>query len=155
MIAINRSQHKLMNFVRNSSPVVPPEDSALDITFCQVVATYQDRILLAYVAEREQWEVPGGGVMPNESYQDCALREFYEETAQKPSQITYCGLFKLDTTKRHEYAALYRVTLTTLAPFNPSEEISAITLWEIGTTPEEGYLHEFVPPTVAFCLGVN
>jgi 8-oxo-dGTP pyrophosphatase MutT (NUDIX family) len=47
----------------------------------RVIVLHQQQILLLPpVSEDEGWQVPGGGLEPNESLADCAVREVWEET---------------------------------------------------------------------------
>lgn len=47
---------------------------------CRGVIIKNDKILLTYEVNTDQWFIPGGGLENNESLQECCIRELAEET---------------------------------------------------------------------------
>ena len=152
MIIPARRGHAILSFVQCDEPRVPAEDAHIPLTFAVVAAKHQDRYLLLYTNERENWEFPGGGIEPGESPHDCAARELFEETGQTCGTLMFKGLFKLcfQPSGRMEYAALYTTTLSEIAAFMPNDEAERILLWK----PEEsldGHLNALTRALLGYC----
>ena len=47
---------------------------------CRGIVISDNKILLSYEVNSDQWFIPGGGVEDNESLADCCVRELAEET---------------------------------------------------------------------------
>lgn len=47
---------------------------------CRGIVISNDKILLTYEVNTDQWFIPGGGVEPNETLDECCIRELAEET---------------------------------------------------------------------------
>ncbi len=47
---------------------------------CRGIVIKNDKILLTYEVNTDQWFIPGGGLEENESVQKCCIRELAEET---------------------------------------------------------------------------
>ncbi len=47
---------------------------------CRGIVIKNDKILLTYEVNTDQWFIPGGGLEENESVQECCIRELAEET---------------------------------------------------------------------------
>ena len=47
---------------------------------CRGILIQNDKILLTYEVNTDQWFIPGGGLENNESLQECCVRELTEET---------------------------------------------------------------------------
>ena len=47
---------------------------------CRGIVIENDKILLIYEVNTDQWFIPGGGVEEGESNEDCCVRELAEET---------------------------------------------------------------------------
>ncbi len=47
---------------------------------CRGIVINNDKILLTYEVNTDQWFIPGGGLENNESIQECCVRELAEET---------------------------------------------------------------------------
>ena len=47
---------------------------------CRGIVICNDKILLTYEANTDQWFIPGGGLEANESIKECCVRELAEET---------------------------------------------------------------------------
>lgn len=141
MIARTREGHELLAFIRCDQPIVPADDARIPLTFTLVVARHQEQYLLIFDRERDQWEIPGGGIERGETPYDCACRELFEESTQIAEQLSFSGLFKLrmQPDGRTEYGALYSTVLSEIRPFVPNEEAERMTLWK----PDE-HLEEHV-----------
>ena len=47
---------------------------------CRGIIISDEKILLTYEVNTDQWFIPGGGIEDNESLEDCSVRELAEET---------------------------------------------------------------------------
>lgn len=47
---------------------------------CRGIVVADDKVLLAYEVNTDQWFIPGGGLEFNESFEECCVRELAEET---------------------------------------------------------------------------
>lgn len=47
---------------------------------CRGIVIKNDKLLLTYEVNTDQWFIPGGGLENNESIQECCIRELVEET---------------------------------------------------------------------------
>lgn len=47
---------------------------------CRGIVIHDDKILLTYEVNTDQWNIPGGGLENDESIQECCVRELAEET---------------------------------------------------------------------------
>lgn len=101
-----------------------------------------DKYLLCYNSLRKQWEVPAGKREENETPKECAIRELYEETGQKVSELEFKGLLKVKKLSSNEikYNPVYYTTLERLQPFQKNDETSEILLWNL--VEQIGYIDE-------------
>lgn len=152
MLAVSRTGHELIEIMPCAAPV--PPDDGIPLTFTQVVAMHQGRLLLIYNRSRSspQWETPGGGLEPNEAPDACAIRELFEESGQRVEQVTFKGLFKirLNPEGTFEYGALYTATLSEIQPFEPNDEVERIVLWREGDALD-GEIGSFTAAFLQWC----
>lgn len=50
---------------------------------CRGIVIKDNKILLSYETITDMYNIPGGGLEPNENYEDCCVREVAEETGVK------------------------------------------------------------------------
>lgn len=91
------------------------------------------KYLLCYNTLREQWELPAGHREEDETPRECAIRELYEETGQRISNLEFKGLLKSKNLTNGEikYNPVYFGTLLELQPFMENSETSEIQLWDL------------------------
>lgn len=101
-----------------------------------------DKYLLCYNTLRGQWELPAGHREENETPKECAIRELYEETGQRISNLEFKGLLKKKNLTNDEikYNPVYFTTLLELQPFMNNCETSEIHLWDL--KKNIGYIDE-------------
>jgi len=135
-IVTDTDGNQILEFIVSKSPVIPPNDKDIPLTFCLIVVVYQDNILLIFNPTRKTWEIPGGGIINGETPESAVLRELKEESGQILKAASYKGMlkWKFHDSGKVEFAALYYGELTQLAPFEFNEESGGILLWD-GTTP--------------------
>jgi ADP-ribose pyrophosphatase len=61
-----------------------------------------------YAINEYSWEIPAGGLKPNESSEKAALRELFEETGYKAGNIHYVYSFYLSNSMSNERMHLYQ-----------------------------------------------
>jgi 8-oxo-dGTP pyrophosphatase MutT (NUDIX family) len=134
------SGHKFLSYHPMSVPQVPSEESHIPLTFVLVIAKLNGRYLWQFNPERNQWEIPGGGIEPNEHPDETAVRELFEEATQKVSKLQCKGLFKIQfkPDKRLEFGLLYEGELESLAPLVVNSEASHLHLWDLQENMEGG-----------------
>lgn len=95
------------------------------------VVTYDGKFLICFNRWRNQWELPAGKREPGETPKECAIRELYEETGQKVTDLAFKGLMKIKDTKKDEikYNPVYFTELEELHPFIENNETTEIKLW--------------------------
>lgn len=127
MIYKNEAGLELLNFWDVNSQYTP--DPMIPLTFVIVAARYADHWVLIYNQHRNRWEIPGGGILPDEMPLDCARREFYEETSQIAGEMSYRGRFLIRLPEGpYEYGMLYQTELDDLYPFTVNEETTQLRL---------------------------
>lgn len=77
--------------------------------------------------------MPAGQREENETPKACAIRELYEETGQKVSNLEFKGLLKVRNLTNDEikYNPVFFTTLELLQPFRENCETSEIRLWDL------------------------
>ncbi len=142
MIMRTRYGTELLAYLPDTQPRIPSEDQHVPLTFCVVVAQHEGRYVLVYNPERTQWEIPGGGINPGETPDDCARREMWEESSQQLADLAFVALFKLRMADdRLEFGAIYRGSVAQLSPFIPNEETDQLLLWD-GSESLNGHFSE-------------
>lgn len=89
--------------------------------------------MLLYNKYRKVWELTGGIIEPNETPDQCAVRECYEESNQCILKIKFLFLIKMlmkkNVYREHdtiEYAAIYHSYVDTIYNFKENDEIKDI-----------------------------
>jgi 8-oxo-dGTP diphosphatase len=89
-----------------------------------------DSYLLCYNVYRNQWELPAGKRELGETYEECAIRELYEETGQNLDSMEFKGLIKMKNVKGSiQYNPVYYRKVEEIQPFIENNETNDIMLW--------------------------
>ena len=137
-LLVTQSGIEVFNFIYTDKPEIPKADSHIPLIWTIVVAQFKDGYVSAYNFNREQWEIPSGGIEPGESPEDCARRELLEESGQIAGELYCKGLFKMrdDGLESPIYAAVYYTEIESLQPFTPNNETNRMRIWHTAD-PEE------------------
>ncbi|RKR91806.1 8-oxo-dGTP diphosphatase [Micromonospora pisi] len=110
------------------------------LTASLVAWWHNERLLLVFDRQRQQWELPGGMIDPGETPRQAAVRELREETGYELEQLALAGhaRFALGPERRSEYAAVFGACAVPHGrDFTPNEEIIAVCWWD-GVQPLSG-----------------
>ncbi|HWM39749.1 MAG TPA: NUDIX domain-containing protein [Streptomyces sp.] len=109
--------------------------------YALVVLWHEGRVLMVYERERECWELPGGGIEPQESPRAAAVRELWEETGQRVTeeQLRFVGHTRtaLGVSQRVLYGTVFTAETAEPRPFTANDEVSAVH-WRTGAEPLPG-----------------
>ncbi|WP_113929106.1 NUDIX domain-containing protein [Bacillus sp. P14.5] len=93
--------------------------------------------LLCFNKWRNQWELPAGKREKEETISDCAFRELFEETGQKPDELEFLGLMKVRKEDGSvKYNPVFLGAMERLLPFRNNEETTKILLWDFSRLEE-------------------
>lgn len=126
---------EILQFIPGDETVFTQRDPNIPFTLTMIIAFHQNKWVLIYNYNRQQWECPGGGIEIDESPRDCAVRELMEESSQIADELICKGIFRirLISSGIEEYGVAYRAEIKTLRPFIPNDETNALQLWDENT----------------------
>lgn len=78
-----------------------------NIKFVVIVAFYNDKLVVARHKKRKSWEIPGGHIEINESAEEAARRELYEETGAAIFRLKFIGIYSVCINDVITYGKLY------------------------------------------------
>ncbi|SCK55183.1 ADP-ribose pyrophosphatase [Streptomyces sp. WMMB 714] len=106
-----------------------------------VVLWHEGRVLMVYERERACWELPGGGIEPQETPRAAAVRELREETGQRvdEAELRFVGHTRtaVGEAQRVLGGAVFAAEVREPHPFTANDEVSAVH-WRAGTEPLPG-----------------
>lgn len=114
-----------------------------NVTGAFAIVELDGQFLIGYNKWRQQWEFPGGGIEPGETAREAAVRELFEETHQRATELTFKGISRMQRPSGEFcYQAVFVGTIERLEPFVPSDEdeMSEIMLWDM--KQDIGYVDE-------------
>lgn len=129
MNTIKNNGYEFLDFIVTSEEEIE-EYTGLAGSFA--VINYNGHVLMVYNKWREQWELPAGGRKGDETAKECAVRELYEETGQRISNLKFKGLLKVRKVSdgRVKYNPVYAGTAEELQPFLKNDETLEMKLWD-------------------------
>jgi 8-oxo-dGTP diphosphatase len=140
MLAHNKSGWTLLEYLKVSEDDIGAFEN---VTGAFAVISVNGEYLIGFNSWRQQWEFPAGGIELGETARDAAIRELYEETHQRQTDLEFKGLFKIkDSRGTIKYQAVFYGTMPALAPFShiAEDEMDKIRLWDL--KEDIGYVDE-------------
>lgn len=140
MLAKNKSGWILLEHLNIKEEEI---DNYENVTGAFAIVTVDGQFLIGYNNWRQQWEFSGGGIEPGESAREAALRELYEETHQKATELNFKGIFRMQRPNGELcYQAVFTGVVERLEPFvaTAEDEMSDIMLWDL--KQDIGYVDE-------------
>ena len=61
------------------------------------VSKYKDKYVFSYNTKRNGWEIPGGHIEDNETWEEAAKREMYEETGATKINVEPVCVYKISS----------------------------------------------------------
>lgn len=105
--------------------VIHPFGTLAPLRFVVICTFYQDKYLLSYHARHQSWETQGGHIEENETPEEAARRELYEESGVKEAElIPVCDYYAYDS-EGASNGRVYAVKITQLSQL-PQSEMSRI-----------------------------
>ena len=68
-----------------------------ELTRVVCVSKYKDKYVFSYNKKRKGWEIPGGHIEENETWENAAKREMYEETGATKIKVEPICVYKIST----------------------------------------------------------
>ena len=123
-----------------------------NVTGAFSIVTVDSQYIIGYNKWRQQWEFCGGGIEPRETAREAAIRELFEETHQRASELTFRGISRMQKpTGEICYQAVFTGVVERLEPFvaTDEDEMSDIMLWDL--EKNIGYVDECDLKIVEMC----
>ena len=122
------------------NPAAPRPNRPPILGTCAIIQ-YQDRYLMESRADSDRWAFIGGAMEPEESLEDCILREILEETGLQvsPAQAQFVGVYS-DPSRIAAYpdgniarivSAVYWITLEEEPVLHCSKESKQLAIFTI------------------------
>ncbi len=140
MLAKNKSGWTLLEYLNIKEEEIGNYEN---VTGAFAIVTVDGKYIIGYNKWRQQWEFCGGGIEPGETAREAAIRELFEETHQRATELTFRGIFRMRRPGGEFcYQAVFTGVVERLAPFvmMDEDEMSDIMLWDL--RQDIGYVDE-------------
>ena len=114
-----------------------------NVTGAFAIVTVDGQYLIGYNKWRQQWEFCGGGIESGETAREAAMRELFEETHQRATELEFKGISCMQRPNGELcYQAVFTGTVERITPFvvTNEDEMSDIMLWDL--KQDIGYVDE-------------
>ncbi|PKN94693.1 MAG: hypothetical protein CVU44_02470 [Chloroflexi bacterium HGW-Chloroflexi-6] len=99
-----------------------------------------DEVLLVKHTYKPGWHLPGGGIKRNETLFEAAIRELYEETGTKITNIKFLGIYNDFSEGRNDHIVLFTGSVITTVTVN-SFEIEDLKFFSRDEFPKDLDMH--------------
>ncbi|MBN1989935.1 MAG: NUDIX domain-containing protein [Bacteroidales bacterium] len=107
----------------------PISHKELGYNYVVIAAKHQNRWLWVRHRDRDTWEMPGGHVEPNETVNNAASRELFEETGAIAYTLAPIADFAVEFKGKLSWNRLFLAHIETLGPL-PESEIKEVKLFD-------------------------
>ena len=94
-----------------------------------IYAKYKGKIVMCRHEKRETWEIPGGHIEENETPEEAARREIYEETGAIKCELSPICKYSFEINKKTTFSIMYNGIITEMGDL-PNYEIEEIKLFD-------------------------
>lgn len=101
------------------------KDHISDLKFVVIQARYQGEWIFVRHKDRTSWEIPGGHIEPNETIDEAARRELWEESGSQELELTPICNYSVNRDNTKSYGRLYFAEVKTIGEL-PEHEIAEI-----------------------------
>ena len=140
MLAKNKSGWKLLEYIDIDESDIYKYNN---LTGAYAILIIDKKFVIGFNSWRNQWEFPSGGIEEGETARQAAIRELYEETHQKVTELNFKGLIKVeDPNGVIKHQAVFIGCQSELSPFvhEENDEMDKIYLWDM--KEDIGYVDE-------------
>ena len=106
-----------------------PKDTI--IKYAVIMAHYHGKWILARHKERTTWEIPGGHVESNETPDQAAFRELWEETGANNAAVERVCVYNVLQDDCPSYGALYYAKISETGSLPDDSEIGEVGLFDL------------------------
>lgn len=102
----------------------------------RVVLIRNNEVLLIRHTYHDDWFIPGGGVEKNETLEEAAIREIWEEAGTKINSLSLMGVYSNLTKFKNDHVVVYYCDDFEIIEKRKNLEIDDVSLFDIHKLPD-------------------
>lgn len=102
----------------------------IELTYVVMVASFRGKWLFVRHRERGGIELPAGKIRKNESAEEAARRELYEETGANDFTLKKVSIYRVRQDDYEGFGMLFYASITNLGKIPDTEEVEGVELFD-------------------------